>query len=354
MNVKNEGIANALKIERPEDILRLDRNEIVVKLEKGEGTLKIEKIGGIKQETTSNEVDQVEMILIKPEKKEIKEEKVEIKNEVSKISEEKVEIDDSKNIPSNKIEGINKKMCDNMQEIKDNEEVKENIVPEAENDKNVESEKNIEPMDVDKNIQGSESKEKKDKQDQSESGSGNSDRTDGNSDKTESNSDRADEKGSQGKESIVEESDKTNQGRKNSDIVLDNTVVSTDKISSSNSENKEAECSVSVKSDTVSDKEKCTEVTKNSSDIVKNEKDKKVEVKSEVSTGVEIMKGSASGNAEAVDRFKALFPELEVMHRLPEIDTTLVSEKQSRETTVAQLLQQSYQNPIKWPKVSIL
>lgn len=63
-------------------------------------------------------------------------------------------------------------------------------------------------------------------------------------------------------------------------------------------------------------------------------------------------------SAESVDRLKAMFPELEVVHKdisSPVIDK-LPSHKplQQIDQTIAHLLATSYQNPIKWPKVNYL
>ena len=71
-------------------------------------------------------------------------------------------------------------------------------------------------------------------------------------------------------------------------------------------------------------------------------------------------------NPQAVE-LKSMFPDLEVIQplsRLAEIDTYVLGGKQPSinstepldysEPTVAQLLAQSYQNPIKWPKVRTL
>lgn len=64
---------DAIKLESHEDILKFDKNEILVKLEKGEGTLKIEKVA-LKKEAEEtkqlkSETDQVELTLVKTEKK---------------------------------------------------------------------------------------------------------------------------------------------------------------------------------------------------------------------------------------------------------------------------------------------
>lgn len=69
--------------------------------------------------------------------------------------------------------------------------------------------------------------------------------------------------------------------------------------------------------------------------------------------------GASNSAMESVDKLKAMFPELEVMHKGTDLDssgTGFVSDKPSKalqlEKTFAQLIAQSYQHPIKWPKVS--
>jgi len=65
-----------------------------------------------------------------------------------------------------------------------------------------------------------------------------------------------------------------------------------------------------------------------------------------------------SSSVESVDRLKAMFPELEVVHKdisNPTIDKLPMHKPlQQIDQTIAHLLATSYQNPIKWPKVSIL
>lgn len=77
---------------------------------------------------------------------------------------------------------------------------------------------------------------------------------------------------------------------------------------------------------------------------------------------VSIKKEDAHSAAlESVDKLKAMFPELEVMHKGTEtaVDSPQMPQlvdKQNKtlpmEKTFAQLIAQSYQHPIKWPKVS--
>lgn len=68
-----------------------------------------------------------------------------------------------------------------------------------------------------------------------------------------------------------------------------------------------------------------------------------------------------SAALESVDKLKAMFPELEVMHKGTETSvdsaqTPQLVDKLNKtlpmEKTFAQLIAQSYQHPIKWPKVS--
>lgn len=65
-----------------------------------------------------------------------------------------------------------------------------------------------------------------------------------------------------------------------------------------------------------------------------------------------------SVSAESVDRLKAMFPELEVVHKdvsTPSVDKLPTHKPlQQIDQTIAHLLVTSYQNPIKWPKVNYL
>lgn len=62
-----------------------------------------------------------------------------------------------------------------------------------------------------------------------------------------------------------------------------------------------------------------------------------------------------SSSVESVDRLKAMFPELEVVHKdlsNPSVDKLPMHKPlQQIDQTIAHLLATSYQNPIKWPKV---
>lgn len=62
-------------------------------------------------------------------------------------------------------------------------------------------------------------------------------------------------------------------------------------------------------------------------------------------------------SVESVDRLKAMFPELEVVHKdlsAPTVEKLPVHKPlQQIDQTIAHLLATSYQNPIKWPKVKL-
>lgn len=62
---------------------------------------------------------------------------------------------------------------------------------------------------------------------------------------------------------------------------------------------------------------------------------------------------STSTSTESVDRLKAMFPELEVVHKDITVDKLPIHKPlQQIDQTIAHLLATSYQNPIKWPKVN--
>lgn len=93
-------------------------------------------------------------------------------------------------------------------------------------------------------------------------------------------------------------------------------------------------------------------------DNVEGIKQEKITVESSLSTFKKENNVNTS-TLESVDKLKAMFPELEVMHKGNERDTVsplYPTDKQTKalqlEKTFAQLIAQSYQHPIKWPKVS--
>lgn len=297
ISVKNEpSCSNTLKLERPEDILKLDRNEIVVKLEKGEGTLKIEKIG-----STPLKVDEEEVV-VREEQSESVSEKVEPAEDSLMAESGDVSVkEDSSDLQHTKSE-IMKTECTNSESL----ELLATEAKESENINNCDTlKKTLEapPMDA-------------------------------------LSQDMEVGYGQVPKNSNVNDVSDTPDENKSCDVnkdLLDTELIRPEE-SSSDKFDKESmdddKRSIEVKMETGS--------VKSESDINSVKEETRTDI-----TGSDLSKLNSSGNMEAVDKFKAMFPELEVMHRFPEIDTTVVTDKQS---TIAQLLQQSYQNPIKWPK----
>lgn len=331
ISVKNE-TSNALKLERPEDILKLDRNEIVVKLEKGEGTLKIEKIGStpLKVEVPSEDdggvkVEKSDSASVKTEPSEaadsiktncddsVKEDS----GEKESVSCERTEVTVSGESKCDLTSGIEKtdnsiiSQCSPSEVKSDAEELKQGAdSQELEKVNNCDTLKRTleaPPMDV----VPQEMEVDEDEQVPKDINLSNVSETSNNESK-----------------SLDTEKDLSS-----SDVIKTEGPFSDEKLKKDVDEDKK---NVDVKLETGS--------VKSESDI----NSVKEETRTDLSGSTDLSKTHSSGNTEVVDRFKAMFPELEVMHRFPEIDTTVVADKQS---TIAQLLQQSYQNPIKWPKV---
>lgn len=70
-----------------------------------------------------------------------------------------------------------------------------------------------------------------------------------------------------------------------------------------------------------------------------------------------VVKPKEISSVDSVDKLKAMFPELEVLHKdvsTPTIDKLPIHKPlQQIDQTIAHLLATSYQNPIKWPKVKL-
>lgn len=86
-----------------------------------------------------------------------------------------------------------------------------------------------------------------------------------------------------------------------------------------------------------------------------NELPSEINNKSDTKVTEPIAKSKECSSVESVDRLKAMFPELEVVHKdlsTPTIDKLPMHKPlQQIDQTIAHLLATSYQNPIKWPKV---
>lgn len=329
-SVKSEASSNALKLERPEDILKLDRNEIVVKLEKGEGTLKIEKIGSalLKVEGPSD-------VVVKPEKSDVSSDTLKVESPESVAP---VKLTDSENAQESiaASEGDASQLT-NVSGAESKQDVESTI---SDNDKTEISLNSQESI--------SEAKSETDtiKQDNDEQEP---------EKEIQDNSDKSPETA---KDPVSSESIKEEDLQLPNDNLNNNTEnqCSEKFKDESNADSVKQEEQEPMEEEPEKDSEESKKIleTKMETGSVKSESDKnsvKEDIKTELTVTTDISKANSSASTEVVDRFKAMFPELEVMHKLPEIDTTVVAEKQS---TIAQLLQQSYQNPIKWPKVRCL
>lgn len=96
---------------------------------------------------------------------------------------------------------------------------------------------------------------------------------------------------------------------------------------------------------------------KNTSDEIPSEENNTI---ISITKGVEqtVSSKECTTSVESVDRLKAMFPELEVVHKdisIPTIDKLVMNKPlQQIDQTIAHLLATSYQNPIKWPKVKLI
>uniref|UniRef100_A0A0A9YRD7 Chromodomain-helicase-DNA-binding protein 6 n=1 Tax=Lygus hesperus TaxID=30085 RepID=A0A0A9YRD7_LYGHE len=331
MNLKGE--AN-IKLEKPEDILPLDKNEIVVKLDKGEGTLKIEKVG-VKVELDSPEAEVPIPI------KEVKEQAIDVDMEKDEkpltvgVSDKEKEVEKESEMETEKTEELPKegepKIDDEVKGAPVEEtkmEVEEPITESTIPDENVTETEHKDTPELEKEV--ADQKEVEEKPEDETAGA----------------------------VEVVEEEK----------AVLEEEVTEKDTIIvPEDDENKnKVEVKKTVEEEPV--KEGCTVAKPESDDSPKAEESNKeektdtveepksVECKTEAVVTGEKNKGDEK-EIEGIERFKAMFPELEVMQKLPEIDTTVVTEKAavtvprpSLDSTVAQLIAHSYQNPIKWPK----
>lgn len=333
ISVKSE-TTNALKLERPEDILKLDRNEIVVKLEKGEGTLKIEKIGStpLKVEIPSEDDSGV-----KVENSNSASVKVEPAEDIDSI---KTNCDVSVKETSEEKDGVS---CERT-EVTVSDEPKCDL-------KSTTS--GIEKTDNSIISQSSPS-EVKSESEEVQQGTNSHELEKVNNCDTLKKTLEAPPMEVVPQEMEIEEDEQVPKDINISNVSetsnIENSNLDTNKELSNPEVNKnDGPLSENLKKEIDDDKKNID--VKMETGSVKSESDinsVKEETRTDLSGSTDLSKTQSSGNTEVVDRFKAMFPELEVMHRFPEIDTTVVADKQS---TIAQLLQQSYQNPIKWPKV---
>lgn len=104
----------------------------------------------------------------------------------------------------------------------------------------------------------------------------------------------------------------------------------------------------------IDDVESKIEIIKNLTDEALSDTNSKPDTKITEPT---LKSKECTSSVESVDRLKAMFPELEVVHKdvaSPTIDKLPAHKPlQQIDQTIAHLLATSYQNPIKWPKVSL-
>jgi chromodomain-helicase-DNA-binding protein 7 len=389
--------------ERPEDILRTDKNEIIVKLEKGEGTLKIEKIGvkkevkventgQIKRETDTpfrEEKDEVELTLVKSGiKSEHENLQAEDQNEsagaetVKKPANEK-----DREIKEERVEKAGSvadkdKQCvctDTGQEVGGEEDrggeytgLKEELIKESsignKDDRTV-----IEAHDESPGTQ--EESQQEQKADDEEAQNEVIPETDNNSGqgcpKLEGETEgKMEVEPNQLLDEIVETEKNVEEDQCGHSEVMKNEVEKTNKKDRLEEDGKEAGCEESTAVEVSESREPAetsnldekSRVQSCESDVVSENSLKGEESLDAVPVTTKKVT-SCSNNTQAAE-LKAMFPDLEVIQplsQLAEVDSYLLAGKQPSinsgevldfsEPTVAQLLAQSYQNPIKWPKV---
>ena len=390
-----------VKFERPEDILRTDKNEIIVKLEKGEGTLKIEKIG-VKKEIKVENVGQIKREIDLP----LKEEKDEVELTLVKsgVKSEHVDSQVEDPIQSATLETV-KRPANEKDREKREEKVekadsfadKEYVCTDTGEEIGGEEDIGAECTDLNEekikeSIAGNKDdrtvieahlespatlEESQEEQKADDEESQNEVRTE-----TGSNSKQGSPKlegemegmmevePNQQQAEIVETEKNVEEDKCGDTDVIKNEVEKTNKKDRLDEDSKEAECKESTaveanetrESAEASNLDEKGRVQSCESDVVSENSLKGEESLDAVPVTVKKVT-SCSNNTQAAE-LKAMFPDLEVIQplsQLAEVDAYLLAGKQPSinsgevldfsEPTVAQLLAQSYQNPIKWPKV---
>lgn len=391
-----------VKFERPEDILRTDKNEIIVKLEKGEGTLKIEKIGVKKEIKVENvgqikreidlplkeEKDEVELTLVKSGVKSERENS-QIEDPIQSATMETVKRPANEKDREKREETVEKAdsvadkdkeyVCtDTGQEIggEDNgaefaglkeEKIKESIAGDKDDkiviEAHLESPATLEESQEEQKADDEESQNEVRTETGSNSKQG--------SPKLEGEMEGMMEvKANQQQAEIVETEKNVEEDKCGDTEVIKSEVEKTNKKDRLDEDSKEADCKESTaveasetrESAEASNLDEKGRVQSCESDVVSENSLKGEESLDAVPVTIKKVT-SCSNNTQAAE-LKAMFPDLEViqpMSQLTEVDAYLLAGKQPSissgevidftEPTVAQLLAQSYQNPIKWPKV---
>ena len=391
-----------IKFERPEDILRTDKNEIIVKLEKGEGTLKIEKIG-VKKEVKVENVGQIKREIDLP----LKEEKDEVELTLVKSGVKSEHENSQAEDPSHSATLETAKRPANEKDREKREEGVEKADSFADKDKECVC------TDTDQEIGGEEDKsectglkgekikgcskgnrdyrtvieahlespatldESQQEQKADDEESQNEVRTE-----TGSNSKQGSPKlegemegmmevePNQQEAEIVGTEKSVEEGKCGDTEVINNEAEKTNKQDRLEDDSKEAGCkeSTAVEASDTRESAEASNLDEKSrmqsceSDVV-SESSLKGEESLDAAPVTTKKVTSCSNNTQAAE-LKAMFPNLEVIQplsQLAEVDAYLLAGKQPSissgevldfsEPTVAQLLAQSYQNPIKWPKV---
>lgn len=336
MNLKGE---TNIKLERPEDFIPLDKNEIVVKLEKGEGTLKIEKVG-VKQE-----IDVPESVK-KGEDKERQEDGADV---VTEIKTENAANDDKK---------TKGEEPDGTKEV--DRADKSDFPTKGSKDEIGKEQQSTEISESSSTKEEVESCERTgEKCEVSEIISAKGETNCGNSESFVNSSVNVEKQGSE----VFQDKGEVKVEKKATDEVGDKSVemnLSTTEQDLQESASSAEKCKPSLSESTVEKKSVTTETSEDVKQVTVSEESVQSSGKVDKET---IVKAEDSKEMEGIERFKAMFPELEVMQKLPEIDTTVVTAPEkttipvprpSLDSTVAQLIAHSYQNPIKWPKVCYL
>lgn len=388
-----------IKFERPEDILRTDKNEIIVKLEKGEGTLKIEKIGVKKEAKVSESIGHIKMEKDLP----IKGEKNEVELTLVKTG-IKYEKEDSLAEDQNGSAAEIVKKTANEKEVETGEEMEEKAESDADKDVQSISTDTGQEKGEDKGAAGTELKEEISKESSMENkdderivevhcespGKQESSQVEQTVDE-DCQSERKPEPDSNSKECLekVEETEEKMEVEPNKEPdeiietekseredICDDSEVKKYEAERTNGKDKLEEDSKETgceeiaavemgetrESAEASSLEEKTRVRSFESDVV-SENSLKGEESLDAVPLTTKKQANCNTNSQAAE-LKAMFPDLEVIQplsRLADVDTYILGGKQPSisggdvldysEPTVAQLLAQSYQNPIKWPKV---
>lgn len=388
-----------VKTEKPEENIRFDRNQILFKLEKGEGTLQVEKISNSKKKENPDGGSAEVSVPVKEELY-LKKESELIVEKASEDNPDKMEVDENHGTNEEKeetsTENLEIPLKEEEKQVQDEplraEQPDEKLKEEMEGERCKEEEEGkadvINPAnsDVRNETESNEKESGKTYSKEVESNNSNDDAINkidteleikvleeqtSHTDKTcEDNLDNAqsgkktDEKVGNPAENL--ENDENGKGNLREEERLkanpkDDEILN-DKARESQPENLEMKTVLSSKGDKLT--ENGDKAGAHAETIIKGDtQPAKVGVQPSFADSFDLK----VGKTDSVDKLKAMFPELEVMNRLPEIDAIVVNENKPNlnvtspfnkgnpsliDSSIANIFTQSYQNPIKWPKVS--